>query len=346
MNRNDVSFLAIGQCGGNIGKLFESAGFNVVCINTSIEDLETIKAKQPYHITGAEGSAKDRNISKRLITNGEWSKINQFIDDKLKTPFVYVIFSAAGGTGSGASPMLIDNLIGTYPDKNIGAIVVLPSQNESLQAQANAVEAMREMQNIDGICSVFAIDNSKAEDKKLINETFVNDFISLLGLPDVKNIDGVIDNADLKRSLTAGGYGIIGRLTKEQSSTERMLSALSGGIYVPAEKDELIEYVVLSASASIDLQKIKEQYGEPLATFQSVNPDETVCLLSGLSAPQARLNGIANYVKSANEKRQMLRAKKKVDALESLNVAIDVPEQKREIKKRTAEDIWAKYLRK
>lgn len=41
--RSDVGFVCIGQAAGNIGLLFEEKGYNVLYINTSLEDLALLK---------------------------------------------------------------------------------------------------------------------------------------------------------------------------------------------------------------------------------------------------------------------------------------------------------------
>ena len=51
--KENISFIAIGQGGGNIGSLFENLGHNVLYINTSQEDLKTLdEAKHKYHVKG------------------------------------------------------------------------------------------------------------------------------------------------------------------------------------------------------------------------------------------------------------------------------------------------------
>ena len=54
--KKKISFVAVGQAAGNIGRLFEENGFSVIYVNTSQEDLDTLeKAKFKYHIPQGEG---------------------------------------------------------------------------------------------------------------------------------------------------------------------------------------------------------------------------------------------------------------------------------------------------
>ena len=58
----DIGFIGVGQAGGNIVQLFERKGYPVMYINTSQEDLNTLKdSKYVYHITNGEGANKDRD---------------------------------------------------------------------------------------------------------------------------------------------------------------------------------------------------------------------------------------------------------------------------------------------
>ena len=109
--KNKIAFVAVGQAGGNIGQLFEDRGFNVLYINTSQEDLDTLEhAKYKYHIPGGEGCNKNRRKAKQLVID-DFDRIAAEIETKIKADLTFVIFASGGGTGSGAGPMLIDLLI-------------------------------------------------------------------------------------------------------------------------------------------------------------------------------------------------------------------------------------------
>ena len=55
----DIGFIGVGQAGGNIVQLFEQEGYPAMYINTSQEDLNTLKdSKYVYHITNGEGANK------------------------------------------------------------------------------------------------------------------------------------------------------------------------------------------------------------------------------------------------------------------------------------------------
>ena len=83
--KNKIAFVAVGQAGGNIGQLFEQNGYNVLYINTSQEDLDTLeKAKFKYHIPNGEGCNKDRRKAKQLVID-DFDQIAAQIETKIKS---------------------------------------------------------------------------------------------------------------------------------------------------------------------------------------------------------------------------------------------------------------------
>ena len=91
--KNKIAFVAVGQAGGNIGQLFEQKGYNVLYINTSQEDLDTLeKAKFKYHIPNGEGCNKDRRKAKQLVID-DFDQIAAEIETKIKSELIFVIFA-------------------------------------------------------------------------------------------------------------------------------------------------------------------------------------------------------------------------------------------------------------
>ena len=88
--KKKISFIAVGQAGGNIGQLFEGKGFPVLYVNTSQEDLDTLeKAKYKYHVPGGEGCNKDRHKAKQLIID-DFDNIAGEIESKVKADLMLV----------------------------------------------------------------------------------------------------------------------------------------------------------------------------------------------------------------------------------------------------------------
>ena len=343
--KESIGFIAIGQGGGNIGSLFEENGYNVLFMNTSGEDLETLKtSKFKHHIKNGEGCNKDRYKAKGLIIE-DFEAISNQINDKMQEEYIYVIFSAGGGTGSGASPMLIDLLI-QNTQKKIGAITILPDRKEPIKTFINAYECFQELEGIENMCSTFILDNSKA-DKLSINKNFVNLFNAFIEMPMYKSIRGNIDKAEIKEMLNTRGATIINKIGKNTSSTSRLIQSFTDNIFAPIETDRVIKYIGISASTKIDMDSIVKEIGTCLDIFQSTNPTHTVCTLCGLSLPYTTLSEIKEKVGSHKDNiTKNLQSTKENRLSEGINFLSGMPENEIATTQISAKDIFAKYRRK
>ena len=250
--KKDIAFLAIGQAGGNIGRLFEALKFKVMYINTSSEDLKTLpEAKYTYHIKNGEGAAKDRGTAKKLVIDDIKDLVTE-ITKTIAEEYIYVIFSAGGGTGSGASPMLITYLSEIMPQRKIGGITILPSAGESVKAQINAYDCFSELDGLTKMHGLFVIDNNSRTDRLTLNETFVDLFVLMLKMPGYTDFRGNIDTRELKEVLGAPGCIVIAALPGGQCSTSELADSLKNSIFAQAEQDGIIQYIALSAASEIN----------------------------------------------------------------------------------------------
>lgn len=308
--RKKIGFVAVGQAGGNIGKLFEAKGFSVLYLNTSREDLDTLKGvKYMYHITGGEGCNKDRNKAKKLVID-DFENISREIYEKLDVPMIYVIFSSGGGTGSGCGPMLIDLLLddiacGTSTVEAVGAVTVIPGENESIKAQINCYECFEELTGIENIASTLIVDNSKG-DKLLLNRSLVNAFYNFVEIPARDNDErGNIDRAEIEETLKAKGMLIVTKLPAKESSTAAVLDSFKNSIYAPIEPDRVIKYIAITVAGDVDVDAMSKEIGIPVDVFQTYNDNCTVCCLSGLNYPKSRLEAV--YRRATEHQEQILK---------------------------------------
>jgi len=251
-----IGFIAIGQAGGNIGKLFEDRGFSVLYLNTSPEDLQTLKdVKFVYHIAGGEGCNKDRMKAKQLVVE-DFDNISKEIYEKMDVSMVYVIFSSGGGTGSGCGPMLIDLLLGDIEDnpdriKTVGAITILPEEKESTKAHINCYECLQELTDIENIASTIIIDNAKGE-KLHLNKQFVKMFQNFINIPRLHHDErGNIDRAEIEETLKARGMAVFAELPANVATTAALLDKFKRGIFAPIEPDRVIKYVTISVAGTV-----------------------------------------------------------------------------------------------
>lgn len=346
--KNKIAFVAVGQAGGNIGRLFENKGYSVLYINTSQEDLDTLEtAKYKYHIPGGEGCNKDRHKAKQLVVD-DFDRIAAEIDSKIKQKMIFVIFASGGGTGSGAGPMLIDLL--TDEDKTVGAITIIPGGNESVKSHINAYECFSELVEIDATAACFILDNSKGEKMKL-NPVFVDDFCSFLEIPETyTSEEGNIDKAEIEETLKAHGMAVVVR--KKADNSAKAIDALKDNIFAPIEADQTVKYIAAALPPKVAMIDVQKAAGVPIDTFQTVSKDETVMCLSGLSYPTTRLDSVYSRVDENRETiLKNLTAAKETSLKKDVNFLTGIsggrgssgrPEQPKRPKARR--DIMSKYL--
>lgn len=236
--RKRVAIIGVGNCGGQIAMLAENKYpelFDSVYINTSENDLAMIKSpngeKYKYKIgKHIEGSAKDRSRMKeylqanlnRILSNEEFRNVMS------TKQYCYVIASAAGGTGSGASPVLLDILRQLFPDITFVLVVVLPQLSASLLEQGNAVEYLKELYDILGSTTTYMIyDNettsgmSSTQSLVEVNENIVEDLRVLTGIDNHATPYDSIDPADMESIIKTPGRLMVTRVNK--NLTEKTL---------------------------------------------------------------------------------------------------------------------------
>lgn len=341
--KDKVGFIAVGQAGGNIGSKFEELGYDVLFLNTSEEDLSTLNTKFKYHIEGGEGCNKDRNKAKNLVIE-DFENISKEISEKLKKEFIYVIFSSGGGTGSGASPMLIDLLI-QHMNKQVGTITIIPGTDEPLKTHINAYECFRELEDIEGLASTIALDNNACENKLCINKDFVELLQKMLDMPNHKDIRGNIDKAEVMEIIKTRGMLTITKMDKEETSVAKLIEGFKSNIYAPIETDKVIKYIGIITAKPLALNELKKDVGNYIDVFQGYG-QETVCVLTGLSLPFKRLEGIKQVVLDNQEAvKRNLQAINSTKLDQGINFLDDVESSKKNTSN-PKNDIFAKYRKK
>jgi len=346
--RELVAWIGLGQCGGNIAKLFEEKGYNCLYINTSQEDLATLDdVKFLYHIPKGEGCNKSRRKAKKLVAE-DYSEVLNQIKEKLSEEYVGVVFSTGGGTGSGIAPLLID-LLTQQTSKKVFAVAVMPSKKESYVTNSNTYECFKELEALQKLGATFVLDNNK-DDKLKVNKRFVRAFEKFVEIPKHHSVRGNIDVSELKEFLTARGAAIIGvaeKDNKEKVSSARVIESLSNNIFAPIETDRVVKYVALSALNPIDDNELKKFLGEWLDIYKGKNPMLTVAAVSGLTLPYSlideiveRLDNERESVIKSHKATSLQRLSKEADIFEEL-AKYDSPEDSFET---TAETIFSKYI--
>ena len=142
------------------------------------------------------------------------------------------------------------------------------------------------------------MDNEKG-DKLELNTAFVDAFTAFLEIPEKhKSVKGNIDKAEIMETLKAHGMAVLARDKGKDSAG--IIQALKGGVFAPMEQDGAVKYIAASMAGSVCMTDIEKAIGTPIDNFQTFNGEETVCCISGLTYPQARLDLV--YAKVAENK--------------------------------------------
>jgi len=344
--RKDIGFLAVGQAGGNIGKLFEALRYKVMYVNTSTEDLQTLPgARFIYHITDGEGAARDRGRAKSLLA-ADIIDLEDKIAETFSEEFIFMVFSAGGGTGSGISPMLMEYLAERMPDRKIGGITILPAAGEPLTAQINAYDCFSELDRLENMSALFVIDNNGRINKFSMNQIFVDLFTAMISIPNYTDIRGNVDKMELKEALSARGCAMISVLPNGQSSTPKLIDSFKKSIFAQAEQDRVIQYITISMASDINTAMLTQSVGKPLDIFQGYNHDMTICLLSGLTLPYKRLARVKDLIAEEQDKmKKVWDARTQSLSENQVDLSFIKKNGKYKAAAKTAEDLFETYRR-
>lgn len=293
----DIGFIGVGQAGGNIVQLFEQEGYPAMYINTSKEDLNTLKdSKYVYHITNGEGANKDRDKAKKLVID-DYDNIAAMVDKVMDCEILFVVFSSGGGTGSGTGPMLIDLMLDE--NRKVGAVTILPTSDESIKTKYNSYECFRGLLSLDKMASLFILDNSKA-DKFYINNRFVQMFDNYVHIPDnYSSQRGNIDDAEIKETLLTHGMSCI--YSAGNTNMAALAKSIFSDIYATIEGDK-VKYIALAADESISsFEELHKAVGVPYDEFRTYTDNDCILMLAGLNYPLSRLDEIHNDVLSGKD---------------------------------------------
>lgn len=164
----NMAFVGVGQCGGRIAATFDSIGYGRVCaVNTTIQDLAELKLNtdRKLDVGDARGAGKDPAAAAALFDDKD-----EDIFDLLKrswgedVDYSFVCFAAAGGTGAGGHPKVVEvakrYLAHCKRPERVGAIVALPRDDEGQRFAKNALHTAKGLAAM-GLSPVIFIDNQK-----------------------------------------------------------------------------------------------------------------------------------------------------------------------------------------
>ncbi len=241
-----LTIIGCGQCGGRVADQFALLGksthaqrgitavTNVLAVNTDVADLSGlsyIKSDYQHRIliggqkTGGHGVGKINEIGAE-VARDDGDKIVESISATqrfFETDAFLLIAGAAGGTGSGALPILTQLIKERYIHKPVYNLVVLPFRYEEMTEERSIYNVGTCLKSVYLVAdAVFLVDNQKYIKKNIsirnnfakINYLIAKPFYNLLcaGEEITSKYIGsrVLDAGDIIQTLagwTAIGYG-------------------------------------------------------------------------------------------------------------------------------------------
>ena len=341
-----IAVIGIGNAGGQVANVACSRGFNAFCINSSEKDLDIINEGIPVFLLGnAEGAGKDRRVAKGFV--------KQYYRDLLKTEdfdtfmgdmdIVFIVSSTGGGTGSGMSIILADILGKVYQNKIFINVGILPTLTDSIGAQRNTLEYMKEINALGKGYMLY--DNNKYKHltpstyMNNINREIVDALCYLRGDYSFKTKYGMIDDADMFKLLTVPGMINVsmyeGFMEKDMDDHVMLDSyiakVMKNNGTCQLDKDHIIKRMGVIVNLNEDLSRyyssgmedFKANVGEPLEVFEHyyLKDDDSVpnrigVILSGLSIPDDRIQIIIQRIQEVED---ALNRKKESSLLDSVD---------------------------
>ena len=318
-----LGLIGIGNCGNQVVSLAkETKDIPGIAINTSDKDLENVKNLTVFKIGSSKGAGKSRDKAKAYVKQMMKQLLSQ---EKFKSHIdendvVAVVASTGGGTGSGISVMLTHLLSTMYVDKRFILVHVLPSLKESLAAQQNTIEYLKEMNNFNA--TYMSYDNGCKDVlpsnvmMKQMNEEIVEDLAVIRGDYLLSTPFTSIDEEDLTKILEVPGRLVVHRVydIKEKDIDkvgieDMLIQKLTDTTYSTELHNDnrvmkmgVILNVTEKLSNKIDTNftEFKNQIGNPIEGFEHVAiiepsmnlKNRAIVISSGLSLPEDRIEKI------------------------------------------------------
>ena len=199
-------------------------------------------------------------------------------------------------------------------------ITVLPNtRTESLKALENAYNTLCEIEQLEEPGATFILDNDRLGDKLKINELFFTYLDALLTNNSTSKY-GNADTEEIQVMLQTPGMAVITLLDKDKTNTQQIINSFQNNIYAPLEEDKVLTYSMIICAglgAGVNTEEINAEFGKPYDCFRGYESDITICMLSGLSLPYAKLKEIQKQLESSKDTINRNRAAKSEKRLTS-----------------------------
>lgn len=316
----NICTIGIGNAGNQIAELaYKTKSIPGLAMNSSQKDLSTVKSIPKLVVGDEKGAGKNRDDAKDFIKKRikDFLDAENFVNHIAPADVIFIISSIAGGTGSGMAPIMTDILSRKFSDKTFVLVEVYPPLRESVAAQQNALDFLKEIQDRQPNAVYMAYDNNRKAHKPTsvmmqeVNEEIVEHLAIIRGDYQFATPYNSIDEKDMLKILSTNGrlaiYDIhdikekdLDNKTFEDLIIDRIKNTSTN---VELDRNKIVKRLGLitnlteSMNGTFDtnLRAIKDLIGEPVEGFEhtSVIADDeinrVIVILSGLTIPDDRL---------------------------------------------------------
>lgn len=328
----NVGVIGLGNAGSQVAALAnQKLGVNVLAINSSEKDLQTLPTNVPNILIGdSKGAGKERTAAKQFLKESIMKIINDTeIADLFKSEVLFIVSSTGGGTGSGASIILSNIISEVFPKTKIIIVGILPTLKEALSTQLNSIEYMQELYHSLDNATYMLYDNDKYRTSpstammQLINESIVNDINIIRGEYQLPTRFSSIDEKDMSNIITTRGRIVIASLTdiKEKDLDETTLEDLlikefKTNAHCEMQRDKIVHRTGVISNLSDRLNErfdshipmVQEFIGAPVEEFEHIVinsdrhiPNNLFLICAGLTQVNDRIRKINDRIEEINE---------------------------------------------
>lgn len=322
-----IGVIGLGQAGGNIADLFAENGVPTIVMNYSSKDLETCTfVEHKLKLVGSEGVGKQRDETIRLFINN-YETAMSFIKERFSTTsieVIFIVFSTAGGSGSGIASLLSEILLNEMEDKVFVICPIIPTSCECLTGQLNTLDTLTSLSELE-VC-IAPIDNEKGmlnEGKSKgydsINHSFVKMILSIVEYTEKHSKNGNFDARDLRTLFSTPGFCSMGEfdVTKIKGEgislshnhfTEKIQASHMESVFCNPSRTQIVRAGFIydgqeSLTKYINIPNIIQPFAnQPLDVFEGYHESEKgrmISVYTGMKFNEEKLTRIEKLTKES-----------------------------------------------
>lgn len=297
--KNEMLVLGLGQAGGNMVEELYKREFNVIAINTSTDDLDSLDIEKDLklHIKNANGTAKNRDLSKKLAKSVAKQIIDLINQRYTSMKYIHIIASLGGGTGGGSVAAISNMLQSVFIDKYISVTAILPSSFENIRLKNNSLEAFTELAAIQNKIGPFFILSNENVEKFRVNKMHIEVLDDLVNLRS-SNKKGSLDAKELEEIMTSKAILLPYRIVETKEGNKPVL------IDCYAKVNGNARLTALSLSKNYRQEEISsfETYkGISISSVAARNDDKNYAFYCSIDFNDSVIKKIADKLKSEVE---------------------------------------------